>query len=112
PRPGRRRTPAGLPQKRRSGRPRSAPSECARRNDARLATPPVPAGRRVSIPPPGGSRGLREAGRIEQAAPARLDDGRDAAVDAELAHRVRQVLLHRVAAEMEAAADLTVREPL
>src|ERR687887_2800124 len=81
-----------------------------------MAAQPVPALWRVSIPPVGGSwsasRGLRQARRVEQAAPIRLDDGRDAAVDAELAHRVRQVLLYRVAAEEEAAADLAVRAPL
>src|ERR687887_32867 len=81
-----------------------------------MAAQPVPALWRVSIPPLGGSgsasRCLRQARRVEQAAPIRLDDGRDAAVDAELAHRVREVLLHRVAAEEEAAADLAVRAPL
>src|ERR687888_1453228 len=81
-----------------------------------MAAQPVPALWRFSIPPLGGSgsasRGLRQARRVEQAAPVRLDDGRDATVDAELAHRVREVLLHGVPAQEQAAGDLAVREAL
>src|SRR5437763_15376857 len=84
----------------------------SRPNDARAGAEPVPAGRRVSIPPPRGSRGLRQARGIEQPAPVGFHDGGDAALDAELAHRVAQVLLDRMAAEEEPRADLAVRAAL
>src|SRR5437763_15768734 len=84
----------------------------SRPNDARAGAEPVPAGRRVSIPPPRGSRGLRQARGIEQPAPVGFHDCGDAALDAELAHRVAQVLLDRVVAEEEARADLAVRAAL
>src|ERR671922_2781213 len=75
----------------------------------------MPARKRDRYPPPGGSRSPHlggSRGLRQQPAPVRLDDGRDAAVDAELPHRVAQVLLDRVAAEEEPRPDLAVRATL